>query len=111
MAAAARPATAPPPRDRHERRGGGYGADRPAHAGPGQRGERREEHRVAEHVVAAVPLGVPDGHPLGVEQPRAEGMGGHVGGGRADGQVDGSGQRRARHGAKGCTRDAHMRPS
>ena len=49
--------------------------------------QRREQQRVAEHVMPAVPLGVPDRQPLLLEQPRAIRVRGHVGGCRLDDQV------------------------
>ena len=74
---------------------------------PDRGGQRREQQRVAEHVMAAVPLGVPDRQPLVLEQPRAVGVRGHVGGRRLGQQVDRR-RRRAQPsaGARGCSKRA-----
>ena len=67
----------------------------PTNAGPERRRQRREQQRVAEHVMAAVPLRVPDRQALVLEQPRAVGVRGHVGGRRLSEQVRHADQRAA----------------
>ena len=53
---------------RLEQRGGYWCADRGEQLGREERAERREQHAVAEHVVAPVPPVVPDPEPLSGEQ-------------------------------------------
>ena len=78
--------TAEPADQRDQRRGAGDPAHRDGARRAEQAGQRREQQRVAGDVVAAVPLRVPQREALVVEQPRAVGVRGEVGGVRGDGE-------------------------
>ncbi len=85
-------------RERGEQRDGRDGRQRarPQRAGPDA--QRREHQRVAQHVMTAVPLGVPDGQSFVREQPRAVRMARHVGGRRRPHEVGRRCERRGEHG-------------
>jgi hypothetical protein len=74
-------------RERDEERDRGDGRQHAHDGGTDRGGQRREQQRVAEHVMPAVPLRVPDGQALVLEQPGAIRVRRHVRGRRLCEQV------------------------